>query len=112
MYRPTATYRKQPDVMKFLTAAVMQYYGLRDDNALPLGAFYDKLWDLKFRRAPDGGIWYIPHDLESLTTLQAEEPILREFCHALINGGEITFDGKTIPFEAIDESMNVLLPQL
>ena len=42
LFRPVSADRKRINVIPLITGAIVMTFGMREDGAFPLGAFYDK----------------------------------------------------------------------
>lgn len=111
-YRPTAVHRRNRlGVIYPLTASVAARYGIREDGAYPIGAFYtvkidSTVWE------HIGGIWYRPYTPSDVAGRSIREEDIELFSNAIINGGPITLrSGKRIDWELIPESEAQQLPR-
>jgi len=101
-FRPTAIHRKNINgVIYPLTAAVARTYGIRDDGAYPIGAFYTvnikrEVW----RHA--GGVWYCPIDAPRIENRSIREEDIELFQHGIATGAETTLrSGISVYWEEI-----------
>lgn len=111
-YRPTAPNRKNiRGVIYPLTASVAEIYGIREDGAYPIGAFYtvnidNSIWENV------GGIWYRPYSSTDVEGRSIREEDIEIFCNAIVSGGPITLrSGRVVEWEAIPESEAGQLPE-
>jgi hypothetical protein len=111
-YRPTAVHRRNiRGVIYPLTASVAQIYGIREDGAYPIGAFYtvnidSTVWE------HISGIWYRPYTPIDVEGRSIREEDIKLFSNAVINGGPITLrSGKRIDWELIPETEAGQLPR-
>lgn len=112
-YRPKPKHRKNITRVIFpLTEAIQRLYGVRDDGAYPIGAFYTvnidkKVWE------PAGGIWYRPLDLEKIENRKFNREDAELFAIGIKNGVDtLLSSGKIITWEPIPDPEIQELPLL
>ncbi|MBL8442879.1 MAG: hypothetical protein JNK52_02415 [Zoogloeaceae bacterium] len=110
-YRPTAIFRKNiRGVIYPLTAAVASIYGIRDDGAYPIGAFYtvnidSDVWEHL------GGIWYRPYDSTKITERNIKPEAINLFINGINHGNNtVLASGKMVTWEQIPRSEALQLP--
>jgi len=112
-FRPSAAHRRNVrGVIYPLTAAVARMFGIREDGAYPIGAFYPIHIDNKIWR-PVGGIWYIPKLSSDIDKRNVREEDIACFSASIANGQNITLrSGITVKWEPIPAALASQLPSL
>jgi len=110
-FRPTSIHRKNiKGVIYPLTAAIARMYGIRNDGAYPIGAFYTVNIDRMVWRYT-GGIWYQPTNPESIENRIIREEDIELFFNGIANGEDVQLrSGTIITWEEIPEEQASLLP--
>lgn len=110
-FRPEARYRKNiRGVIYPLTAAVAQTYGVRDDGAYPIGAFYTVNIDSKIW-LPAGGIWYRPIEPDKILSRDIRDEDTDIFIIGIATGDTTVLrSGKSIDWEQIPDTEAEKLP--
>lgn len=109
LFKPTARSRRLLNVPKHLTAAVHSIFGMRDDTALPLGAFFDKLKTETWLH--QDGFWYAPADILQYERRDIDQAIVALFREGILSGTPFRMPaGDQIEFEQMDPNIEALLP--
>ncbi|SFG51916.1 hypothetical protein [Neptunomonas qingdaonensis] len=110
-FRPTAEHRRNvKGVIYPLTAAVARRYGIRNDGAYPIGAFYtlhidNRIWSCV------GGIWFRPSDPLTIENRNVKEEDIVLFLRAIESGEPTQLrSGKAVTWEAIPQAEASELP--
>ncbi|MFV7771602.1 hypothetical protein [Shewanella marisflavi] len=111
LFKPTAQSRQYPDMPQHLTAAIHSVFGARDDMALPLGAFFDKVSTECWLHQE--GLWYSPVDVLVYSRRELDDVLVELFCEGICTGQPFrTPSGLLIEFELIDPNIEARLPSL
>ncbi|MCU7965522.1 MULTISPECIES: hypothetical protein [unclassified Shewanella] len=109
LFKPTAHSRRL--LPKYLTAAVHSIFEMRDDTALPLGAFFDKLGTETWLH--QDGFWYAPVDIQQYERRDIDQAIVALFREGILSGTPFrTPANKLIEFELMDPNIEALLPRM
>lgn len=112
-YRPAAKHRKLKSVIFPLTAAVARVYGIRSDEAYPIGAFYTNLVSSLW--TPVGNdkkpIWYVPVDAQKIADRNIDQATIDQFCAAIVHGPQaIEASDTSLSWEVIPSEEAEKLP--
>jgi hypothetical protein len=110
-YRPLPAHRRNVrGVIYPLTAAVARLYGIREDGAYPIGAFYTVNIDSEVWEHVDG-IWYRAYHPEKIADRNIREEDIELFLGAILSGHTtILRSKKPVQWEPIPEPEVSALP--
>lgn len=112
-FRPTPPHRRNVSgVIYPLTAAIARMFGIRQDGAYPIGAFYTVNIDTGVW-IPAGGIWYLPRHPSDIEGRSVREEDIDNFLAGIASGRCIVLrSGKAVSWESIPAAAALQLPPI
>lgn len=111
LFKPTAQSRQYPNMPQHITAAIHQLFVTRDEQALPLGAFFDKVTSKLWLHRDD--FWYSPVDSIAYNRRDLDDVLVELICEGICTGQPFNSpSGFQIEFEPLDPNIEARLPCL